>query len=259
MIKALLVDTELQSVETLSRHLSDYCPQIKVEGVAFNHEKARQLIDAFHPELVFITSEVAERLKRFLLSHASTHFETIFVEDACEPVQALSLHPPQAYLSKPVTVKELIRVVQWASERIAHRLIQQECLNALHELLLQNAPNNLIAIPVRKNTEFLQVGEIIRCEGMQKYTRIIPIEGSAIVSSYNIGVFGKLFAPYHFFSPHKSHLINLRHIRRMTSENLILMRDGSYVPVSRRRKASLLNEIRHVEGTQNKNTRTNHP
>ena len=41
---------------------------------------------------------------------------------------------------------------------------------------------------------------------------------------------------YGFYSSHKSHLINIIHIKTYKKEGLIVMDDGSEVPVARRKK-----------------------
>ncbi|MCB9349619.1 MAG: LytTR family transcriptional regulator [Lewinellaceae bacterium] len=79
--------------------------------------------------------------------------------------------------------------------------------------------------------DFLKMGEILRCEVPQRFTRIVTTEGKGIISSYHIGVFRDLLENQGFFSPHKSHLVNLQYIRKLLREGTLVMRDGSTVPV----------------------------
>ncbi|MBK8493318.1 MAG: LytTR family transcriptional regulator DNA-binding domain-containing protein [Saprospirales bacterium] len=60
-------------------------------------------------------------------------------------------------------------------------------------------------------------------------------EGKGIISSCHIGVFRDRLENQGFFSPHKSHLVNLQYIRKFLREGTLVMRDGSTVPVARRR------------------------
>jgi len=120
------------------------------------------------------------------------------------------------------------------------------CRQLLAQLHRQSPPNNLVGIPTMEGMEFLKIDEIIRCEGLHQFTRVVITEGPGIISSYNIGKFGELLLPYGFFAPHKSHLINLQHLRKYTVEGTILMRDGSVAPVSRRRRGAFLERVRHL-------------
>ena len=81
---------------------------------------------------------------------------------------------------------------------------------------------------------------------LSQFTRVVSTEGPGIISSYNIGKFADLLLPYGFFAPHKSHLVNMQHLRKYTVEGTILLRDGSAVPVSRRRKGAFLERVRHL-------------
>jgi two-component system LytT family response regulator len=81
---------------------------------------------------------------------------------------------------------------------------------------------------------------------LQKCTRVITRDKTDIVSSYNLGEFRKMLEPYGFYSPHKSHLINLNYIRKYHKEGNILMVNHSYVPVAKRKKKEFLNQVKHI-------------
>ena len=89
----------------------------------------------------------------------------------------------------------------------------------------------------------METGTIIRCEGVQRCTKLILKENKSILSSYNLGEFRKLLEAYHFYSPHKSHLISLNHIVRYDKEGTIEMTDGVAVPVARRRRQDFLEKM----------------
>jgi len=87
------------------------------------------------------------------------------------------------------------------------------------------------------------IKNIIRCEGWQKYTKIYLVDGSCIVSSYNLGVFKNMLLSYDFYSCHKSHLINKKHINRYLKEGIIILSNENQVPVSRRKKEQFINDV----------------
>lgn len=126
--------------------------------------------------------------------------------------------------------------------------IQQLRLKLEHfeKILNERVKNALVGIPNIEGFDFVFVKEIIRCEGLQKCTRIITTSKTDIISSYNIGEFRKLLEPYHFFSPHKSHLINLAFIKKYKREGTILLQDNSSIPVSKRKKNEFLELVIHL-------------
>jgi len=99
-----------------------------------------------------------------------------------------------------------------------------------------------IVIPCSKSYDFVNVSDIVRCEGMQNYTKVFLQNGDTIISSCNLGVYGKALRVYGFFTCHKSHVINTQKIVRYYKEGFIEMTDASVAPVSRRRKENFFLE-----------------
>lgn len=148
------------------------------------------------------------------------------------------------FLYKPIQTPELLITLGNGKNLIEMRrtlMAQQKILEKIQAR--QNNPG-IIGIPTEEGIEFLPATEIMRCEGMNKYTMILTTNSRKIVSSYNIGEFAKLLHIYGFYAPHKSHLINLRWIKRLTVENQIMLQDGSSVPLSRRRKCEFVQRFR---------------
>lgn len=112
----------------------------------------------------------------------------------------------------------------------------------LQNLINPNSPSNKIGIPTARGLEFLEAGNIIRCEGVQRCTKVVSHQNS-ILSSYNLGEFRKLLESYNFYAPHKSHLISLDHIVRYDKEGFIEMSDQEQIPVSRRRRQEFLEKM----------------
>ena len=246
MINTLLIDREAHSLETLTNHLTTYCPQIEVQGVASSCEEGYRLAQSLKPELVFLNVNIFLRPGNSVFEQAAKKFETILMH-ANKTRNTLPAHfQPGAYLLKPIKAKALIKAVHHIVQRIQLKKTQQEICKLLHTLINHSPSNNLIGIPTLEGMEFLKAAEISRCEGLQRFTRVVTGAGTSIISSYNIGRFCELLSPYSFFSPHKSHLINLQHIRRYSQEGTIIMLDGSAIPVSRRRKNSFFQQIRHL-------------
>lgn len=247
MISTLLVDMKSDFIDTLETHLTNFCPQIEIKGKARSFEEAHKLIKLHAPDLIFMDISIVSNTSGALLNKENSDFETIFLSSRNEKSNHRFYGIPVGHLYKPFGINDLMIVLQHAQSKIALKHAHFENKQILSELLKYTPPNDVISIPTIEGIEFLKINEIIRCEGLQKYTRIYTIEKSDIISSYSIGQFFKLWDAYGFFASHKSHLINLQHIRRFIAEGTIIMRDGSAVPVSRRRRSAFLQRVNNFK------------
>ena len=161
------------------------------------------------------------------------------------PIEKVRL-PACAFVSKPVNSEDLVRAVEEAQRRLALREENQRNCLLIKKMLHQLSHDELIGIPTMRGFDFIHVDDIIRCEGLQRCTRIVTKTQSNLVSSYNLGEFIKMLEPYGFFSPHRSHLINLHYVVRYNREGSITMADHSAIPVSRRKKQEFLDKTLHL-------------
>ncbi len=147
-------------------------------------------------------------------------------------------------LRKPLQVADLLITLSNGRSLVELRraLLQQQVL--LHNIMARQINPGIVGIPTEDGMEFLPAQEILRCEGLNKYTKIVTNRQGSIISSYNIGEFAKMLQTFGFFACHKSHLINLRCIKRLTIENQIILHDGSCVPLSRRRRLEFVQRFR---------------
>lgn len=243
-MNAIIIDDEQKAVQILKSLLQEYCPQINILDTANSLEAGLNSIATHQPDLVFLDIEMPggsgfDLLKK--LPHLN--FEIIFVtsheDHAIEAIKFCAI----GYILKPIREIELLAAVNQASFRIDQK---EENLRNKH--LLQNLSNplsqkNRIGIPTSRGLEFVETGSIVRCEGVQRCTKLILEDSKAIISSYNLGEFRKLLESYNFYSPHKSHLISLDHIIRYDREGTIEMSDGIIVPVARRRRQDFLEKM----------------
>ncbi|MCB0628728.1 MAG: LytTR family transcriptional regulator, partial [Lewinella sp.] len=156
-------------------------------------------------------------------------------------------HAAAGFVLRPVQVKDLLIAVNNVKKRIADKRENQHNGQLPRKIdSTSMVRQEIIGIPTMEGFEFLPVQEIIRCEALQKCTRVFTEARKEVFSSYNLGEFRKQLTAWGFFSPHKSHLINLRHVRKYHREGSIIMVDGSYVPVAKRKKGEFLNQVNHL-------------
>ncbi len=243
MINALILNGELNYLHSLGRTIDHVCPQINICGLSSSFQNLKEFIQNKNPQLVFVTKGDCKRTcLEGLKKISSFQLETILISDEKEFAYDAIPFKVGGYLLQPLNELALAKAVEKAQ-------LQIELKKTHHNIFTSKKKTedpSLIGIPTIDGYEFLVVKDIIRCEGLQKCTRVITKDRSDIISSYNIGEFKKKLEDFGFFSPHKSHLISLSKVRKYHKEGTITLSDQSTVPVSRRRKTDFLNQLNHL-------------
>lgn len=102
-----------------------------------------------------------------------------------------------------------------------------------------------IVINTTESITMLNVADIIRCESNRNYTYLFMANKKKLIVSKTLMEFEDLLSKYNFIRIHKSHLINVNYIEKyIKSEGgYMMLKDGSKLPVSIRKKEYLFNEL----------------
>lgn len=239
--RTIIIDDESKLREVLAIKLRKNCPNIEIVGLAKDVPDAYRMILNKKPELIFLDISMPgesgfDLLNRFEKIEFEIIFATGYNEYALDALKVSAVD----YLLKPIKTTELINAVERAEQRIAEKRQVQNIDLLKYNIDHLGDQKSKIAIPSGDTYRFVEVIEIIRCEGWQKYTRIYLSDGDNIVSSYNIGHYKDILESYGFFNCHKSHLINKNHIKSYSKDGLLTMSDDSSVPVSRRKREEFM-------------------
>lgn len=250
MIKALIVDDEKLSRNTLRKLLELYCPDVEVIGECENAAEAKTQAGKLKPELLFL--DVAMPGKNgidFLKEMEEIDFEVIFVTAHDKYVlQAIRLAAVD-YLQKPLEEQQLVTAVANAARRIRQKSASQQVQALLHNFNHKtNPPDMQLCIPGIKGFRVVQLNEIIYCEAENTYTCIYLRDGSKIVASRTLMDYESLLQDSFFFRIHKSTLINLRHIKEYQKGEggFVIMNNGKALEVSRRKKDGFISKMKEV-------------
>ncbi|MDF2450224.1 MAG: transcriptional regulator [Bacteroidota bacterium] len=242
MIKALVVDDEVNNQELISNLLKSYVENIKVVGVANSVESAFIAINEHHPDLVFLDIEMPDGsgfdlLKKFEKIPFRIIFVTAHQEFAIEAFKYSALD----YLLKPVSPANLIEAAKKVEESIS-----TDDLSLRLKILLSNMSEPVkskrkIVLKTMERIYSVDVDDIIRLESDGGYTKVYLVDGKRIMVSRTMKEFDDLLVDAGFLRVHHSHLVNMNHLFCFEkAEGHIVMKDDSVVPVSNRRKDQLL-------------------
>ncbi len=169
-------------------------------------------------------------LKKF----TKINFKVIFVTAHTDyAIQAIKFSAVD-YLLKPVSSDDLIEAVSKAIREL-HFDHHHQYQGLLQNLIPESVQK--LAVPIKDGIAFLAPEEIIRLEADGAYTHIYSI-GKKNTAAKNIKEYETLLSDQSFFRAHKSHLINLLHVKLYNRVDgyFVQMSDGSTVEISRRKK-----------------------
>lgn len=243
MINAIIIDDEIKAASYLRMLLEELDKEINIVHVFNDPQKALEYLNKNSIDLVFLDIEMPMMSGLDLLNEINDpSFEVIFVTGYDQyAIQAFSFCAI-GYILKPVDEEDLMLAISNAKKRIASQHISVQNETLLMNLKEKEASNQKIGIQTSNGLEFVYLKDIVRCEALQKVTKVIGKNGEW-VSSYNIGHFAKLLEEFDFFQVHKSHLVNIKAVSRVNKDGFIVMNDNSEIPIARRRKAEFTKYI----------------
>lgn len=250
MIKAIIVDDELGARESLSKMIEKNCKQLEVVAKADSAQAAFEAITNKQPDLVFLDIEMPngnafDLLEKFKEINFNIIFTTAYDHYAIKAIKFSAVD----YILKPIDPEELVEAVKRFEKK------QQGAPNVLDKqfkTLLSNVrPENKlkkVGIPDGDGLIFINLSDIIRCESDGNYTFFILTNGKKIIASRTLGEYEQMFTEDNFFRVHRSHLINLQHVKKYIKGEggYVIMTDDSQVEVSRRNKNEFLEKLSHV-------------
>ena len=246
-ITAILIDDERKALAILKNKIERKCPNVTIIGETQSPLEGLTLIEKLKPQLVFLDIAMPEMSGFDLLEKIENPaFEIIFVTAfdtyAIEAINNCAI----GYLVKPVDNQELIVSVSKAILNIEEKTALEKNKLLIENLGVQTFQKKKIVIPTQNGLEFVKIEEIIHCEGMDGYTKIYFENRKPMLSSNSIGHFNKLLENQDFYLVHKSHLINMDHIKKYLNEGSLILTNNYKVPVSRNRRSDFLNSLKKL-------------
>lgn len=245
MINTIIVEDDVNASSILEIMLDSVTQEINIMAICDTVESAIFSIDKLQPDLVFLDVNLPDGLGFDVLKkcHYDTFkviFTTIESDYALQAFEFSALH----YLIKPLQLESL----QTALNRF------QE-LNYIHEqkeiiqLANSSVSNQIEKLMLYSNGSYsiYDLKDIIRFEAESNYTLVYIKPSLKIMVSKNIQFYENLLIKEQFARVHNSHLINLKHIKKINKGkyNKVLMTDNIEITVSKSKKEDFEAKIKN--------------
>jgi|WetSurMetagenome_2_1015567.scaffolds.fasta_scaffold44330_2 two-component system, LytTR family, response regulator len=242
MLRAIVIDDEDHSRDTIRKLLGEYCPEVQVVGAAGDIESGRRAILQYNPDLVFLDVQLEDGTGFDLLrSFSNIQFRTIFITAFDKYAQQAFRFSAIDYLLKPVDPEELAAAVHRAEEFINHHVsLQFQALEAnLKSVLVQKKK---IILKTFEKIHLVDLDQIVSCESADNYTIIQTMDGERILVSRTLKDYDEMLSDCGFYRVHKSFLVNLAHVKCFEKQDggFVILSNSQKVPVASRKRDELL-------------------
>ena len=250
MIKAVIIDDDVNLREVMKGLLELYAPDINVIGEADSVKSGVEIVNKLNPQVVFLDIQMNDGTGFDMLEKLSeingkvtSHvvFITAYEHYAIKAFRFSALD----FLLKPVGPDELEDVV----DKIRKVLEQNNDYSHI-DLLLENIRKKAdnfkrIALSNSDGIHLIDIADIIRCESNDNYTKFIIKNRKTILISKTLKEYEELLTVHDFLRIHQSHLINLAYVKSYEKKEngFVIMSDDSRLPISQRKKELLQDKI----------------
>ncbi len=241
-IKAVIVDDERHSRETLKNLLQEFCPDVAVLALAGSVQDGIAAITQHNPDVVFLDIELQVGTGFDIITQIeNVNFEIIFTtafeQYAIKAVKFSSLD----YLLKPIDVEELQQAVGKVQKKKDQDVYKRQ-IEILIDSIKEQPKLNKICLSTSDSFEFVTIENIIYCQANGSYTNFVLKDGKAFLVSKHLKEYESLLAEHLFMRVHNSTLINLKEVEKFVKSDggYILMSNGDSVSVSRGKKDDFL-------------------
>jgi two-component system, LytTR family, response regulator len=247
MLKAIIVDDEPLCVETLTMQLDKYCPQVEIMAKFTDANKALAYLRQYLPDLLFLDIEMPHLNGFELLNQLKPlGFPVIFTTAYDQFAVRAFKYTAVDYLLKPIDEAELMLAVQRVQDMAAPAWRAKQMTQLLDSYQVGLARLQRIALPTTDGLEFVDLTEIVRCEANSNYTIIVLAGQPPLFISRSLREMEDILAnETRFLRVHHSHLINVDRLKKYvrTDGGLVVMDDGTEVPIARSRKDVVLQAL----------------
>jgi len=247
-MRVVIIDNEAPMIRTLTGLLEMYCPEVELVGTADGVATGEKLILEKNPELIFLDVEMDDGTGIDLVERLNYRkLHVIFV--TAHDKYAINAFKYSAidFLLKPVDPEDLMAALQKFQQAQKVMDLEQQVAVLTDHLRGGSARQRKIVLSDYESMHLVRIDEIVWCVAEGSYTRFKLFEGNEIMVSKNLKSYEDILSDDDFVRIHNSYLVNINHIKRFerSEGGLVIMNNGGTLPVSVRKKDTLMNILKN--------------
>lgn len=245
-LKAIIIEDEEASRDTLANYLAKYCTNVQVVAQAENINQGKEAIAAFNPDIVFLDVEMPYGNGFDLLEQLDAiDFELIFVTAFSNyALKALNMSASY-YLLKPIDIEELISSVQKVTTNIEQKGEVHSAQILKTNLQVDEQRLKRIVLPEMEGFEVAQLKDIVYCKANDNLTDFVFTDGRKKTICKTLKHFEEVLSDSGFFRIHKSYLLNMEHVKgyKRGKGGYAELSNGDELEIAVRRKQDFLQQF----------------
>ena len=249
VLKAIIIEDEKHSRETLKSMLEEFCKGVEVIAMAGTVDEAVRVLSVYSPDIVFLDIELQsgvgfDVLERIKEPNFEIIFTTAFEKYAIKAIKFSSLD----YLLKPIDLSELQQAVNKARSNMDTNIYREQLDNLMQNISRGNMRPDKICLATTTGMEFIEIKDVIACKADGSYTCFMMDNGEVPMVSKHLKEYEQMLAEYNFMRVHNSYLINLRKVKKYVKSDggYLIMENDLQVNISPRKKEDLIEAMKRL-------------
>lgn len=242
-MKVAIIDDEIDARNALRTLLLQEIPSAFIEE-ANGVTAGLELIKSARPEIVFLDIMMKDGTGFDLLKQLpAIDFKLVIVSGHDDFALQAFRFSAIDYLVKPVDLDELKTTLTRINPASPP---WQQVMDVLKQGIQPvNNKDRKIVLKDLHAMYVVSVDSVIRCEAFNNYTTFHIVGQTPIIVSRPLKEYDELLSPLQFMRVHQSHLINLNQLQQFNKREggSVIMKDGSEIPVSSRKREALIAEL----------------
>ena len=228
--KTIIIDDERLAREEVKRALENY-PDFEIIGEASNADKAKDLIENTHPDIIFLDIHMPEKSGFDLLDELGTVPQVVFTTAYDQyAVRAFEVNALD-YIVKPIREERFAKAIE---------KIKKELANAEKEAPAPFLLHRKIFIKDGEDCYFIPLSSISLIESLENYARL-HFDGKPVMIKRSLNLLEKKLDPSLFFRINRSQIINTDYITKIhpyfNHKLQITLSTGETLEISNRQSA----------------------
>lgn len=249
ILKAVIIEDEKHSRETLKSMLEEFCKDVEVIAMASTVDEAVKVLSIYSPDIVFLDIELQtgtgfDVLKQIKDPNFEVIFTTAFEKYAIKAIKFSSLD----YLLKPIDLDELQKAVDKARTQLDTNVYREQLDTLMQSISRGSMKPEKICLATTAGMEFIAIENIIVCKADGSYTSFLLEDNETLLVSKHLKEYENLLAEHQFMRVHNSYVVNLKKVKKYVKSDggHLIMSNDLQVNISPRKKDDLIEAMKRL-------------